>query len=645
MEQIPEQNVYNQSHQEQIVAGETTQNTCENPAVQEQVIVQEIPQTPQVQIVERIQEQIVELIDVLAPARTYAGSSQQLPSIIKAVTTGVNLDMTGLVKPLFSITGVKVSAPQAVGSFSPLEEFDAPVYNQIHQELIVAGETTQNTFENRAVQEQVIVQEIPQTPQVQIVERIQEQIVELIDVRAPARNYAAPSQQLPSIIKAVTTGVNLDMTGLVKPLFSITGVEVSAPQAVGSFSPLEEFDAPVYNQIHQELIVAGETTQNTFENRAVQEQVIVQEIPQTPQVQIVERIQEQIVELIDVLAPARTYAAPSQQLPSIIKAVTTGVNLDMTSLVKPLFSITGVEVSAPQAVGSFSPLEEFDAPVYNQIHQELIVAGETTQNTFENRAVQEQVIVQEIPQTPQVQNVERIQEQIVELIDVLAPARTYTGSSQQLPSIIKAVTTGVNLDMTGLVKPLFSITGVEVSAPQAVGSFSPLEEFDAPVYNQIHQELIVAGETTQNTFENRAVQEQVIVQEIPQTPQVQIVERIQEQIVELIDVLAPARTYAGSSQQLPSIIKAVTTGVNLDMTGLVKPLFSITGVEVSAPQAVGSFSPLEEFDAPVYNQIHQELIVAGETTQKPSCARIGDRSENSSDSTGPDCGADTGRNC
>ena len=40
------------------------------------------------------------------------------------------------------------------------------------------------------------------------------------------------------------------------------------------------------------------------------------------------------------------------------------------------------------------------------------------------------------------------------------------------------------------------------------------------MYNQIHQEQIVAGETTQNTFENPAVQEQVIVQEIPQAPQV-----------------------------------------------------------------------------------------------------------------------------
>ena len=47
-----------------------------------------------------------------------------------------------------------------------------------------------------------------------------------------------------------------------------------------------------------------------------------------------------------------------------------------------------------------------------------------------------------------------------------------------------------------------------------------LEEIDAPVYNQIHQEQIVAGETTQNTFENPVLQEQVIAQEIPQAREV-----------------------------------------------------------------------------------------------------------------------------
>ena len=53
----------------------------------------------------------------------------------------------------------------------------------------------------------------------------------------------------------------------------------------------------------------------------------------------------------------------------------------------------------------------------------------------------------------------------------------------------------------------FKITGVEVSAPQAVGTCLPSEEFDALVYNQIHQEQIVTGETTRNTFENPAVPE------------------------------------------------------------------------------------------------------------------------------------------
>ena len=92
---------------------------------------------------------------------------------------------------------------------------------------------------------------------------------------------------------------------------------------------------PVYNHIHQEQIVASETTQNILENRAVQEQVIVQEILQ---VSIVERIQDQIVS------------------------------------------------SAPHAVGSFPP-EKCDSHMYNQIQQEQIVAGEMTQHRVENQAV------------------------------------------------------------------------------------------------------------------------------------------------------------------------------------------------------------------------------------------------------------------
>jgi len=167
-----------------------------------------------------------------------------------------------------------------------------------------------------------------------------------------------------------------------------------------------------------------------------------------------------------------------------------------------------VELFSPHVVGSFSPLE-FDAPVYDQIHQEQIVAGDMTLNIVENPAVQEQVVVQEIPQD--------------------------------------------------------------------AGSLPPFEEFDVPVHNHIHQRHIVAEETTQNIVENPVVQEQVIVQEILQDsivermqapkvvdsfpfledfaatvlphiilqeiPQVQVVERIQEQsavtdTVEVVDSLS-----------------------------------------------------------------------------------------------------------
>ena len=95
---------------------------------------------------------------------TYAASSQQLPPAytMTTVAADVNFDITGLVNPQYSITAVEASAPQVVGSLPPSEEFDAPVYNQIHQQQIVAGETTQNMVENPSVQEQVIVQEIPQ---------------------------------------------------------------------------------------------------------------------------------------------------------------------------------------------------------------------------------------------------------------------------------------------------------------------------------------------------------------------------------------------------------------------------------------------------------------------------------------------------
>ena len=219
--------------------------------------------------------------------------------------------MTGLVYPQFSSTSVELSAPHVVDSLPPLEEFFSPVYKQVFQEQVVPGEMTMNIVENPIVQEQVIVQE---NPELQVMERIQEHIV--------------------------------DIAGLVKPQSSFTAVEASAPQVVGSLPPFQEFDAPVYNQIHQEQIVAGETTQNIVQNSAVQEHEIVQE---NSELQVMERIQEQIVEITKEVPQERVQQRTVEQI---------------------------VRVPVPQ--------------------------------------IQEQVVVQEIPQV-----VERIQEQIVEPIEVL----------------------------------------------------------------------------------------------------------------------------------------------------------------------------------------------------------------------------------
>ena len=100
-------------------------------------------------------------------------------------------------------------------------------------------------------------------------------------------------------------------------------------------------------------------------------------------------------------------------------------------------------------------MEEFTEPVYNQVHQEQIAAGETTENIAEIPVVQEQVIVQEIP--------------------------------------------------------------------EVVDSLLPVEEFTTPVYKQVHQEQLITEEMTHNIVQNPAMHNQVIVQGIPE-----VVERIQE---------------------------------------------------------------------------------------------------------------------
>ena len=75
-------------------------------------------------------------------------------------------------------------------------------------------------------------------------------------------------------------------------------------------------------------------------------------------------------------APSVTFATPGQQLPPahVMAAVTTGVSRDTTVVVNPHCLITAVEASVPQVDGSISPLDEFAAPVYNQVHQLLLMA-------------------------------------------------------------------------------------------------------------------------------------------------------------------------------------------------------------------------------------------------------------------------------
>ena len=61
------------------------------------------------------------------------------------------------------------------------------------------------------------------------------------------------------------------------------------------------------------------------------------------------------------------------------------------------------------------------------------------------------------------------------------------------------------------------------ATPEVVDSLPPVQEFTEPGYNQVHHEQIVAGEMTQDILGNSAMQDQVIVQDIPE-----VVKRIQE---------------------------------------------------------------------------------------------------------------------
>ena len=97
---------------------------------------------------------------------------------------------------------------------------------------------------------------------------------------------------------------------------------------------------------------------------------------------------------------------------------------------------------------------------------------------------------------------------------------------------------------------------------------------------------------------------QAIAQEIPE---VRVVEWIQEQIVETIEVIPQERVKQRTTQQI-EYVPVSQIQEQSTVTGLVNPQISITDDET--PQVVGSFLLSEDRAAPVYNQVHQEQIVA-----------------------------------
>ena len=167
------------------------------------------------------------------------------------------------------------------------------------------------------------------------------------------------------------------------PQISISAVEAS--WVVGSFPCSEDFAAPMHNQVHQGQIVA-----------TVQPQVIVQEIPQHP---VVEMIQEQIVETFEVIPQEQIEVqvgdipVPQEQLNAEVTTLNTSSTSTSSATPRQQSSpanttadvTTGVKHDNTVLVDSrcSSSLDEFAAPVYNRVRQKLFDAEETTQNTVE----------------------------------------------------------------------------------------------------------------------------------------------------------------------------------------------------------------------------------------------------------------------
>ena len=173
---------------------------------------------------------------------------------------------------------------------------------------------------------------------------------------------------------------------------------------------------------------------------------------------------------------------------------------------------------------------EFDAPVYDQIHLEQNVAGEMTLNIVENPVAQEQVIVQE---NSELQVMEWIQEQIVETTKEVTRERVQQHTVEQIVQV------PVHQRQEQVIVQ---------EVPQAVDSFPPLTEFVAPMCNHILHEQIVATIQPHARFQERS--------------EVQVVERIPEQIVETIKVVSQECVTQRTSEQFEVQMNTISTSTS-----------------------------------------------------------------------------------
>ena len=193
---------------------------------------------------------------------------------------------------------------------------------------------------------------------------------------APVTEYVAPAPDVTLSVPSqqLRTGVNLDVTGFVSPLFSRTAVEGSASQVVDPLPLAEEFSEPVCNQAHRERFAAGEMTENTVVSPVVQEQVIVQAIPV---------VVGSLPLAVEFTGPVFNQAHQEQFAAGEI----TEKSAEFPVVHEQVFV-----QAIPRVVGSLPPVEGFTGPVFNQVHQEQLFASEMTVDIAEIPVVHQQVI-------------------------------------------------------------------------------------------------------------------------------------------------------------------------------------------------------------------------------------------------------------